>query len=127
MAPGACGEHTSSSLTRMPASILNYHSVFARKSRHCCAALCLGENPAQAELKCLDLRCSFEAIVKAEYGSCDHLDFVAQNYTENIKKEETGIAGITDERALHNLIVAMYGHYVDLFRCHSSTASHRIV
>ena len=24
-------------------------------------------------------------------------------------------------------MVAMYGHYVDLFRCHSSTASHRIV
>ena len=24
-------------------------------------------------------------------------------------------------------MVAMYGHYVDLFRCHSSTAGHRIV
>ena len=26
-----------------------------------------------------------------------------------------------------NLVVAMYGHYVDLFRCHSSMAGHRIV
>ena len=52
---------------------------------------------------------------------------MARNYTENVKREETGIAGITYERALRNLIVAMYGHYVDLFRCHSSTAGHRIV
>ena len=35
--------------------------------------------------------------------------------------------GITYERALQNLVVAMYGHYMDLFRCHSSTAGHRIV
>ena len=46
---------------------------------------------------------------------------------ENVRREETGICGITYERALQNLVVAMYGHYVDLFRCHSSTASHRIV
>ena len=65
--------------------------------------------------------------MKTEYGGRDHLDFAARNYTDNIKREETGITGITYERALRNLIVAMYGHYVDLFRCHSSMASHRIV
>ena len=92
-----------------------------------CAALCLGESPAQARLKCLDLHCSFEALVKAEYGGRDHLDFVARNYAKNVRREETGICGITYERALWNLVVAMYGHYVDLFRCHSSTAGHRIV
>ena len=112
----ATGHHMPAhQVTGMPASIINYHSVSARKSRHRCATLCLGENPAQAKLKCLDLRCSFEAIVKAEYGGRDHLDFAARNYTENVKREETGIAGITYERALRNLIVAMYGHYVDLF------------
>ena len=41
--------------------------------------------------------------------------------------EEVGVAGLTYERALRNLIVAMYGHYVDLFRCHSATAGHRLV
>ena len=55
------------------------------------------------------------------------MDFTARNYTENARREEIGICGITYERALRNLVVAMYGHYVDLFRCHSSTASHRIV
>ena len=127
MAPGACGEPSSTGITGVPATIINYHPVSPRKSRHCCAALCLGESPAQARLKCLDLCCSFEALVKAEYGGRDHLDFAAQNYVKNVRREETGICGITYERALQNLVVAMYGHYVDLFRCHSSTAGHRIV
>ena len=126
MAPGACGEPSSTSITSVSATI-NYHPGFPQKSWHHCAALCLGESPAQARLKCLDLRCSFEALVKAEYGGYDHLDFAAQNYVENMRREETGICGITYERALQNLVVAMYGHYVDLFRCHSSTAGHRIV
>ena len=113
--------------TGVPVTIINYHPVSPRKSRQCCAALCLGKSLAQARLKCLDLRCSFEALVKAEYGGRDHLDFAARNYIENVRREETGICRITYERALRNLVVAMYGHYVDLFRCHSSTAGHRIV
>ena len=119
MAPRACREPSSTGLTGVPATIINYHPVSPRKSQHCCATLCLGESPAQARLKCLDLHCSFEALVKAEYGGHDHLDFAARNYAEN--------DGITYERVLWNLVVVMYGHYVDLFRCHSSMASHRIV
>ena len=127
MAPGACREPSSTGITGVPATIINYHPVSPRKSRHCCAALCRGESLAQARLKCLDLCCSFEALVKAEYGGRDHLDFVARNYVENVRREETGISRITYERALWNLVVAMYGHYVDLFRCHSSTAGHQIL
>ena len=62
-----------------------------------------------------------------EYGGRDHLDFAARNYLENVRSQETGVAGLTYERALRNLIVTMYGHYVDLFRCHSSMAGHRMV
>ena len=127
MAPRACRELSSTGITGVPATIINYHLVSCRKSRHRCAALCLGESPAQARLKCLDLRCSFEVLVKTEYGGRDHLNFTAWNYTENVRREETGICGITYERALRNLVVAMYGHYMDLFRCHSSMAGHRIV
>ena len=126
MAPGACGERPSSGLTGMPVDI-NYHPVTPRKGRHRCATFFLGESPAQAQLKCLDLRGSFEAIVKAEYGGQNHLGFAARNYTENVKREEVGVAGITYERALRNLIVAMYGHYIDLFRCHSAMAGYRLV
>ena len=127
MAPGACGEPHLSGITGAPATIINYHLVSPRGSWYSCAVLCLGESPAQARLKCLDLRCSFEALMKAEYGGCDHLDFAAQNYVENVRRAETGIGRITYERALRNLVVAMYGHYMDLFRCHSSMAGHRIV
>ena len=107
MAPGACGEPSSSGVTGVPATIINYHPVSPRTSQHRCAALCLGESPAQARLKCLDLHCSFEALVKAEYGGRDHLDFVAWNYVENVRREETRISSITYERALRNLVVAM--------------------
>ena len=127
MAPAACGEPSSTGITGVPATIIKYHLVSPQKSRHRCAVLCLGESPAQARLKCLDLCCSFETLVKAEYGGHDPLDFAAQNYIENVRREESGIRGITYERALQNLVVAMYGHYVDLFRCHSSMAGHRIV
>ena len=127
MAPGACGEPSLTGITGVPATIINYHLVSPRKSRHRCATLCLGESPAQARLKCLDLHCSFEALVKAEYGGHNHLGFAAQNYTNNVRREETGICGITYETALRNLVVAMYGHWMDLFRCHSSMAGHRIV
>ena len=101
MAPGACGEQSSTGITGVPATIINYHPVSPRKSRHRCAALCLGESPAQARLKCL--RCSFEALVKAEYGGRDHLDFAARNYVENVRREETGISGITYETTPNTL------------------------
>ena len=91
MAPGACGEPSSTGITGVPATIINYHPVSPRQRRHHCAMLCLGENLAQARLKCLDLHCSFEALVKAEYGGRDHLDFMARNYTENVRREEIGI------------------------------------
>ena len=126
MAPGACGEPASTSITGVSATI-NYHPVSPQKSWHRCATLCLGESPAQARLKCLDLRCSFEAFMKAEYGGRDHLDFAARNSIENVRRAQTGICRITYERALQNLVVAMYGHYMDLFQCHSSMAGHRIV
>ena len=127
MAPGACGESSSASITGTLVTLINYHPVSPRKSQHHCAVLCLGEGSTQARLNCLDLCCSLEALVNAEYAGQDHLNFAARNYVENVKREETGIAGITYEQALQNLVVAMYGHYVDLFHCHTTTAGHRMV
>ena len=127
MAPGACRESPSAGITGTLVTLINYHPVSPWKSWHHCAVLCLGEGSTRARLNCLDLRCSFEALVNAEYRGQDHLDFAARNYVENVRREETGIAGITYERALQNLVVAMYGHYVDLFHCHTATAGHRMV
>ena len=104
-------------------SIINYHPVPPRKSRVYSDSFCLGENPSLC--KRLDIRYSFEAMVNAEYGGRDHLHFTAQNYVTNVKKEEPGISGISYEKALRNLIVSMYGHYINLLRCHSATAGHQ--
>ena len=127
MAPGACGESSSASVMGTLVTLMNYHPVSPRKSQHHCAMLCLMEGSTRARLNCLDLHYSFEALINAEYGGQDHLDFAAQNYVENVRREETRIAGITYERALWNLVVAMYGHYVDLFCCHTATAGHQMV
>ena len=127
MAPGACGESSSASVTGTLVTLINYYPESPQKSRHHCVVLCLGEGSTRARSNCLDLCCSFEALVNAEYGGWDHLDFTARNYIENVRREETGIAGLTYEQALWNLVVAMYGHYVDLFRCHTATAGHQMV
>ena len=126
MAPGACRESLAN-LTGTLVTLINHHPESPWKSRHHCAMLCLGEGSTRAELNCLDLHCSFEALVSAEYGGQDHLGFAAWNYMENVRRQETGVTGLTYERALRNLVVAMYGHYVDLFQCHSSTVGHRMV
>ena len=126
MAPGACRESLAN-VTGTLVTLVNHHPESPRKSQHHCATLCLGEGLTRAELSCLDLHCSFEALINAEYGGRDHLDFAAQNYVENVQRQETGVTGLTYERALRNLVVAMYGHYMDLFWCHSSTAGHRMV
>ena len=127
MATGACGETSSASVTGTLVTLINYHPVSPQRSRHHCAVLCLGEGSTRARLKCLDLHCSFEALVNAEYGGRDHLDFAAWNYVENVRREETRITGITYKQALRHLVVTMYGHYVDLFCCHTTTAGHRMV
>ena len=127
MAPGACGESPSAGVTGTLVTLINYHPMSPWKSQHHCAVLCLGEGLTRGRLNCIDLCCSFEALVNAEYRGRDHLDFAARNYMENVRSEETRIARLTYERALRNLVVAMYGHYVDLFRCHTATAGHRMV
>ena len=123
MAPGACGDAFQTNLTGVVVSIINYHLVPLRKSRGHRASLCLGEKPSL--YKCLDLRYSFEAMVNAEYGGRNHLHVMTQNYVTNVKKEESGVSGITYEKALRNLIVTMYGHYINLLCCHFATAGHR--
>ena len=51
-----------------------------------------------------------------------------QNYVKNVRREKRpGLAELLMRGPSGNLVVAMYGHYVDLFRCHSSMAGHRIV
>ena len=96
MAPRACRESLAN-ITSTLVTLVNHHPESPRKSWHHCAMLCLGEGSTRAELNCLDLHCSFEALIGAEYRGRDHLDFVARNYVENVRRQETGVTGLTYE------------------------------
>ena len=96
------------------------------------APFCLGETPDlwNTLFNKLDLRYSFHCIVRAEYGGQQQLHVAVQNYRTNWALDTT----LPDqqrlmpyEKALCNLIVLMFGHYVDVFECHSSQFGHRTI
>ena len=78
----------------------------------------------------LDLCYSFHRIVRAEYGGQQQLHVAAQNYRTN-RALDTTLPDpqrlIPYEKALRNLVVLMFGHYVDVFECHSSRFGHRTI
>ena len=110
-------------------STINYHPVSPRIPG---APFCLGETPdlRGTLFNKLDLRYSFHRIVKTEYGGQKELHQAALNYQVN-RTLDTTIADrqykISYEKALRNLVVLMFGHYVDAFECHSSRFGHRTI
>ena len=110
-------------------STIDYHLASPRIPG---APFCLGETPDLRDtlFNKLDLRYSFHRIVRAEYGGQQQLHVAAQNYRTNRALDTT----LPDqqclmpyEKALRNLIVLMFGHYVDVFECHSSRFGHRTI
>ena len=96
------------------------------------APFCLGETPDLRDtlFNKLDLRYSFHRIVKAEYGGQKELHEATLNYRVNQTLDTTLADGqhqISYEKALRNLIVLMFSHYVDVFECHSSRFGHRTI
>ena len=110
-------------------STIDYHPAPPRIPG---APFCLGETPDLRGVLFneLDLRYSFHRIVKAKYGGQKELHQAALNYRVN-RTLDTTIANrqrkISYEKALRNLIVLMFGHYVDVFECHSSRFGHRTI
>ena len=110
-------------------STIDYHPASPRIPG---APFCLGETPDLRGVlfNKLDLRYSFHRIVKAEYGGQKELHQAALNYRVN-RTLDTTIADrqrkISYEKALRNLIVLMFGHYVNVFECHSSRFGHRTI
>ena len=96
------------------------------------APFCLGETPDLQDtlFNKLDLRYSFHRIVRPEYGGQQQLHQAAQNYRTN-RVLDTTLPNpqhlIPYEKALRNLIVLMFGHYVDVFECHSSQFGHQTI
>ena len=99
MAPRACRESLANVASTL-VTLVHHHPKSPRKSRHHCAMLCLGEGSTRAELSCLDLHCSFEALRSVEYRGRDHLDFAAWNYVENVRRQQCTVTTWTSSSVI---------------------------
>ena len=129
MGPVSLRPSVRNELTGNLLSTIDYHPASSRIPR---APFCLGETPDLRNklFNQIDLRCSFHHIVKAEYGGEQPLHQAALNYRINWALDTTHPDQqclLLYEKALRNLIVLMFAHYVDVFECHSSQFRHRTI
>ena len=90
------------------------------------AHICLGETRTDAFNR-FDLRYSFNVLYQAEYGGTPQLHHAAKNYARNYGLS-TGLhqnRRIPYERALRNLMVLMFSHYVNHLECTGSLEGHQ--
>ena len=106
-------------------SIISYW-LASQKTRWHDARICLGETRTDAFNR-FDLCYSFKVLCQAEYGGTRHLHHAAKNYARNY-----GLTAglhqnrrIPYERALRNLVVLMFSHYVNHLECTGSLEGHR--
>ena len=123
MAPVACGESTRQSLSSDYYSVLAYHPIAVNQNRCHGAWFCLGESP---EFKCYDLCYSFKTMVRTEYGGLQELHQATWNYQNNW---QSMIGNRSDyrmsyEKVLRNLVMFMFGHYIDAFECTGAQNGH---
>ena len=107
-------------------TVLSYHLVTTRQTREHGAQFCLGESP---EYKCFDLYYSFKTLVCVEYGSLQRLHEAAWNYQNNQAKVfGTGQdVRMSYDKALRNLIIFMFGYYIDTFESYGAQKGHRAI
>ena len=102
------------------------HPVSIRQNRDHGAPFCLGEN---LDFKHFDLCYSFKTLVRLEYGGFGQLHQAAWNYRNNwvaafARSEDTHMSY---EKALRNLIVFLFAHYIEAFECHGARQGHRAI
>ena len=95
------------------------HPISIRQNWDHGAPFCLGENP---DFKHFDLCYSFKTLVHLEYGGFGQLHQAAWNYRNNqvaafTRSEDTRMSY---EKALRNLIVFLFAHYIKAFECHGA-------
>ena len=112
MAPVACREPEHDTLTGEGiTSVISNWPTSQRTYWHD-ARICLGENPAET-YKCFDLCYSFKVLYWAEYSGTQQLHLAARNYMCNCIARPHQNLRITYERALCNLTVLMFSHYIN--------------
>ena len=98
----------------------------SQKTRWHDARICLGETRTDAFNR-FDLCYSFKVLCQAEYGGTRQLHHAAKNYARNYGLT-AGLhqnGHIPYERALRNLVVLMFSHYVNHLECTGSLEGHR--
>ena len=90
------------------------------------APFCLGEYHLYFE-RC-DLFHSFHAVVEVQFGRLVRLDRAVHNYKENINSLNRHPDVIINlDRALRNIIVSTYAHYIDSWPMNSACLGHRAI
>ena len=97
--------------------------ISIRQNRDHCAPFCLGESP---DSKRFDLCYSFKTLVHLDYGGFGQLHQAAWNYLNNwvaafARSEDNRMSY---EKALRNLIVFLFTHYIEAFECHGARQGH---
>ena len=102
------------------------HPVSIRQNRDHSAPFCLWEN---LDFKRFDLCYSFKTLVHLEYGGFGQLHQAMWNYHNNwvaafTRSEDTCMSY---EKALWNLIVFLFAHYIKAFECHGARQGHQAI
>ena len=100
------------------------HPISIRQNRDHGAPFCLGENQI-LNILIFVLR----PLVCLEYGGFGQLHQAAWNYRNNrvaafARSEDTHMSY---EKALQNLIVFLFAHYIEAFECHGTWQGHRAI
>ena len=126
MAPVSYQEPDRDELTRGGIITTISHWSVSQRTRWHDACISLGETPTLT-LNCFDLCYSFKMLCWAEYGETRQLHYAARNYMRNYSLS-TGLhqnQQIPYERALRNLTVLMFSHYVHHLESSGSLEGHR--
>ena len=90
------------------------------------APFCLGET--RHYFKQCDLFCSFHTIVEVQFGGLARLDRAVNNYKDNLNSlYRHPDLTLTINKALHNVIVSAYSHYIDSWPMNGACVGHRAV
>ena len=106
-------------------NIISYW-LASQRTRWYNAHICLGETRTNT-LNRFDLCYSFKMLCHSEYGGTHQLHLAAKNYAHNYSysAELHQNQWITYERALMNLMVLMFSHYVHQLEDSGSLEGHR--
>ena len=90
------------------------------------APFCLGET--HHYFKQCDLFCSFHPIVEVQFGGLARLDCAVHNYRDNLGSlYHHPDLTLTLDKALRNVIMSTYAHYIDLWPMNGACLGHHAI